>query len=130
VAALRVAAERDRGGDACFAAWDALHLERATVGLDPVDETPQARSAGGVGPADAVVRDLNPDVAVVGRGGDGHGDLGCVGVLGDVGKGLGADEVDGRRDRLGELGGGDPDIDRNGEIVRHGCQRALQPTLG
>ena len=107
---------------------NALHLERAAEGLDPVGEPPQARAARGVGPADAVVGDLNPDPAVAGP--DGNGRTGGGGVLGGVGEGLGADEVGDNCDPPGQLAARNVDVDREGEVLGQRGQRVRQPMLG
>ena len=60
----RLAAEGDLGGQARPAPGSAFHPQRPPEGLDPVGKAPQARSVCGVGPTDAVVGDLDPDLAV------------------------------------------------------------------
>ena len=60
----------------------------------------------------------------------GNGDAGGGGVLGDVGEGLGADEIGDHRHRRGHLVTCDRDLDRNREVLRQRRQRARQPVLG
>jgi hypothetical protein len=115
VGSLRLAAEGDFGGEARAVPGSAFHLERPAEGLDPVGEAPQARSVRGIGPADTVVGDLDLDLVFAGR--DGNGDVCGGGVLGDVGEGLGADEVGGHRDPPGQLGACDVDVDREREVL-------------
>ena len=67
---------------------------------DAIGQPAQARAAGLVGAADAVVGDL--DHRAAGRVPDAHGDRGRLRVLGDVGQRLGGDEVGGELDRLGQ----------------------------
>jgi hypothetical protein len=70
-------------------------VEHPAEHLDPIGQTAEACSAGGVGAAAAIVLDRDPDPTAAGR--QGHRDLRCGGVLRDVRERFGADEV---RDRL------------------------------
>jgi hypothetical protein len=65
----RLAAKRDLGGQVRPMAGNALHLERAAEGLNPVGEPPQARTPRSVGPTDTVVDDLDLDPILAGRHG-------------------------------------------------------------
>src|SRR4051794_40114220 len=85
---------------ACATAGWAVDAKVPVERLDTVGETVQARAAPGVRSADAVVGDADEDAPVVAQHAD--GDVGRVGVLGDVGDRLG-DEVVGRGlDGLGQ----------------------------
>jgi hypothetical protein len=72
----------------------------AAYGLDPVAQADQARAAGGVGAADAIVADLDGQRAVGPFDEDVH--RGCRRVLGGVGEGLGGDVICGRFAGAGE----------------------------
>ena len=61
---------RDLGGETGPVPGNTFHLERSTDGLDTV-EPPQPRPMPRVGPAHAVVLDLDPDPAIASR--HGHG---------------------------------------------------------
>jgi hypothetical protein len=106
----------------------AFHLKRPAEGLDAVGKHSKSRPSGRICPTHAIVGDLAPDPAATNR--HGNGNAGGGGVLGHVGEGLGADEVGGCRDALGQLGPGDLEFDRKQEVSCQGGQRALQPMLG
>jgi hypothetical protein len=72
----------------------------AAYGLDPVAHADQARAAGGVRAADAIVADLDGQRAIDPFDEDVH--CGCRCVLGGVGEGLGGDVIRGRFARAGE----------------------------
>jgi hypothetical protein len=59
-----------------------LDFERPSQRLEPVDETPEARSMSRLGAAVAIVFDCEADPAVAGR--HGNRDPRCAGVLRDV----------------------------------------------
>ena len=94
----------------------ARHLERSAGALDPVGKPPQAGSAARVGATHAVVLDLDPYPAVARR--HGNGNVCGSGVLDDVGKCLGADEVGDHRHRRGHLVTCDGDLGGNREVLR------------
>ena len=124
----RLAAEWDLGGEARPLPGNARHLERPADGLDPVGKPPQAGTASWVGATHPVVLDLHPDQAVASR--HGNGDAAGAGVLGDVGKGLGADEIGDHRHRRGHPVTCDRDLDGNREVLGQHRQGARQPALG
>ena len=65
----RLAAEGDLGGEARSPSRRAVDVKGPSERLDPVGETPQARSAGRVGAAETVVLDLDPHPSVAARHG-------------------------------------------------------------
>jgi hypothetical protein len=100
----------------------------AVDGADPVGQAAQAAALARVGPADAVVDDLDDEQVPV--AGDADADLGRPGVLGRVGQGLGDHEVGGRLDRPGQPPGGHLDPDRNRRAGGQGGDGRVQAPVG
>src|SRR5215204_3831519 len=69
-----LATEGNLGGEARSPSCRAVDVKDPSKRLDPVGETPQARSAGRVGTAETVVVDLDPHPSVTAR--YGNGDVG------------------------------------------------------
>jgi hypothetical protein len=85
----------------------------AAYGLDPVAKADQARAAGDVGAANAIIADLDGQRASGPF--DEDVDRGCCRVLDDVGESLGGHVIRGRFAGAGEPAGGphlDPDRER------------------
>ena len=108
-----VGIQRDLRHDAgAFAAW-AVDRERALERRDAVGEAAEARSARRVGAADAVVRDLDAQRALLAGDANGH-DRGA-GVLDHVRERLRDDVVGGGLDRLRQLDVRRLDLDGDGQ---------------
>ena len=93
--------------------WGLQTRSRAVERLDAVGEAAQARAGIRVGAADAVVRDLDYELAALARDGDRRRRR--LGVLGHIGEPLGDDVVRGHLDCLGRAFA-QPDVQRH----RHG----------
>src|SRR4029453_2836737 len=104
------------------------HGEVAVDGRDPVGQAAQAAAPGRVGPAGAVVGDLDDQEVPVAA--DADADLGRPGVLGRVGEGLGDHEVGGRLDPPGQAPGGDLDPDRDRRAGGQGGDGRVQAPVG
>src|SRR5207244_12294388 len=120
--------QRDFGPNRGSLPGATLDLERSVQRADPVGQSPQARSLRGIGPADAVVRDLDARRAIQLR--DLDPDEGGLRVFRDVRERLRDDVVGGRLDGRGQarLAGLDLDGQRHarGERLQGGVQAAVR----
>src|SRR5207245_7883758 len=128
VAASSAYPQRDFGPDRRSLAGAALDLERSVQGADPVGQSPQARSLRGIGPADAVVRDLDVRGAV--QLGDLDADERGLRVFRDVCERLRDDVVGRCLDGRGQARLAALDLDRQrhsrGECIQGGVEAAVR----